>query len=112
MFCTLSETFVPYEEKGRVLTAASNLLKYFSTVIPVWDLDLLGWRSFRVNSILSFSESEHGELHNVEEEVERIKMQLEEAEDRRIDLEEEMLDISEDIFEKGIMRDIMRMRRG
>lgn len=44
MHCTLDESVVPpYEKKG---TKKSN-----EDVIPVWDIDLSAWRSFRVDSV-------------------------------------------------------------
>lgn len=48
MRCTLNDMYLPeeYRGKGSVLTEGEN-------VIRVYDLDVSGWRSFRVESVTS-----------------------------------------------------------
>lgn len=48
MLCTLSEDAVPPIEKKTDRVKASN-----EEVLPVYDLDAKGWRSFRLDSILT-----------------------------------------------------------
>ena len=56
MRCTLVDQFIPtatkeqYEEKR---TRARN-----PDVLSVWDLDKKGWRSFRVDSVLCYTEED------------------------------------------------------
>lgn len=51
MVCTLSEEYLPEnkeeQEKKKIKTENPN-------VIPVWDLEKLGWRSFRVDSVVEY----------------------------------------------------------
>lgn len=52
MICTLAEEFLPKQvdlEEAIQKKAANQM------VIAVWDLDKQAWRSFRVDSIISFS---------------------------------------------------------
>lgn len=50
MRCTLIEQFLPASfQTGFVPKKAEN-----PDVIAVWDLDAKGWRSFRVDTIISF----------------------------------------------------------
>jgi len=55
MICTLNPNEVPkfYNEKiieSSQIQQEDNL----STVLPVWDVEKEGWRSFRIASVLSF----------------------------------------------------------
>ena len=50
MHCTLNETFVP--ETG------TNNKKNNDEVLPVWDVDIGAWRSFRLDTITNVSKLE------------------------------------------------------
>ena len=50
MHCTLNETFVP--ETG------TNNKKNNDEVLPVWDIDIGAWRSYRLDSITNVSKLE------------------------------------------------------
>ena len=50
MHCTLHETFVP--ETG------TNNKKNNDEVLPVWDVDIGAWRSFRLDTITNVSKLE------------------------------------------------------
>lgn len=51
MLCTLNSTFIPKEEveAGEKRSKIEN-----QDVLPVYDLDVNGWRSFRWNSLKEF----------------------------------------------------------
>lgn len=51
MLCTLNSTLIPQEETevGEKRTKVAN-----PDVVPVYDLELNGWRSFRWNSVKEF----------------------------------------------------------
>lgn len=51
MICTLQESVIPTPK-----TETADVKPYFNDkVIPVWDVKAPGWRSFRVDSVISFS---------------------------------------------------------
>jgi hypothetical protein len=52
MRCTLNSFYLPesIRDKGQLLTEANP------SVLSVWDLDNNGWRSFRIDSVLSVKE--------------------------------------------------------
>lgn len=54
MVCTLQEAVIPASTKtdpiGQTKIRALN-----EEVIPVWDMQAAGWRSFRTDSVISFS---------------------------------------------------------
>lgn len=52
MRCTLNDAFLPeqYRGKGDMLTEVTNTLRVF-------DLDINGWRSFRVESVTGVTQS-------------------------------------------------------
>jgi hypothetical protein len=51
MVCTLSEDYLPAIESDVDITE-KKIKKDNPNVIPVWDLEKLAWRSFRVDSIV------------------------------------------------------------
>lgn len=56
MRCTLDESRIPVDKRPKVSEAAEGQPEVASTAgssIRVFDLDVQGWRSFRVNSIIS-----------------------------------------------------------
>jgi|TARA_Y100000310_G_C20582626_1_gene763773 hypothetical protein len=106
MFCTLNLDEIPFNEHESILTTISNLIQYdvLIEIIPVWDLEHSGWRSFRIDSVMNFNKSEHGEV--VAEEIEdvrkeREKISLEEASEEMIKDRQNLL---ENFFEAGIER--------
>jgi hypothetical protein len=48
MNCTLMETYLPPLMEDAEITTKDN-----PDVLVVWDIDNSGWRSFRINSIIS-----------------------------------------------------------
>lgn len=50
MRCTLIEQFLPSEFQADYVSKKSEN----KDVIAVWDLDAKGWRSFRVDTVISF----------------------------------------------------------
>ena len=56
MICTLDANRAPALQIGR-MTEASNTAsqKVSPTVIPVWDIEKMAWRSFRVDSVIYFN---------------------------------------------------------
>ena len=54
MMCTLQEDIVPAATKEDPLTQ-KKVRAVNEEVIPVWDINAQGWRSFRVDSVISFS---------------------------------------------------------
>lgn len=54
MMCTLQEGVVPPATKEDPLTQ-KKVRSINEEVIPVWDVNANGWRSFRVDSVISFS---------------------------------------------------------
>jgi len=55
MNCTLKESLLPKQEKSTDIS--TNKKKPNENVLPVWDLDNKQWRSFRVDSIISYTPS-------------------------------------------------------
>jgi len=54
MICTLQESVVPAATKTDPITQ-TKVRSLNEEVIPVWDVKAQGWRSFRVDSVISFS---------------------------------------------------------
>jgi hypothetical protein len=54
MICTLQESVVPTATKADPITQTKERSLNYE-VIPVWDVKAHGWRSFRVDSVISFS---------------------------------------------------------
>lgn len=54
MMCTLQEGVVPAASKEDPLSQ-KKVRAVNEEVIPVWDINAQGWRSFRVDSVISFS---------------------------------------------------------
>jgi hypothetical protein len=54
MICTLQESVVPAATKTDPITQ-TKARSLNEEVIPVWDVKAQGWRSFRVDSVISFS---------------------------------------------------------
>ena len=50
MHCTLHETFIP--------ETSTNNKKNNDEVLPVWDIDIGAWRSFRLDSVTNVSKLE------------------------------------------------------
>lgn len=50
MICTLSEDYLPELEESE----NKKIKKENSNVLPVWDLEKLAWRSFRVDSVVEY----------------------------------------------------------
>jgi hypothetical protein len=53
MICTLSEDYLPEPEEV-VESQEKKKKKENPNTIPVWDLEKLGWRSFRVDSVVEY----------------------------------------------------------
>jgi hypothetical protein len=53
MICTLSEEYLP-EPENIVKGQEKKTKKDNPNTIPVWDLEKLGWRSFRVDSVVEY----------------------------------------------------------
>ena len=54
MICTLQEGVIPSTDIKDPFTL-KKIRDISEEVIPVWDIKAKGWRSFRVDSVLSFS---------------------------------------------------------
>jgi hypothetical protein len=54
MACTLQESVVPAATKDDPITQ-KKVRAVNEEVIPVWDVNKSAWRSFRVDSVVSFS---------------------------------------------------------
>ena len=54
MICTLREDAIPAASKADPLSQ-KKVRSINEEVIPVWDVKAQGWRSFRVDSVISFS---------------------------------------------------------
>jgi len=54
MICTLQEGVVPPAKKDEPITQKA-VRSVNEEVIPVWDVNAEGWRSFRVDRVISFS---------------------------------------------------------
>jgi hypothetical protein len=53
MVCTLSEDYLPDVEEA-IENQEKKKKKENPNTIPVWDLEKLGWRSFRVDSVVEY----------------------------------------------------------
>jgi hypothetical protein len=53
MICTLSKDYLPEFEK-EIEIQNKKLKNDNPNTIPVWDLEKLGWRSFRVDSVVDY----------------------------------------------------------
>ena len=53
MICTLSEEYLP-EPENIIEGQEKRTKKDNPNTIPVWDLEKLGWRSFRVDSVVEY----------------------------------------------------------
>jgi len=68
MICTLKKDIIPTREMIRVEKASlPQTTPAKQNVIPVWDVEKMAWRSFRVNSVL-FVDTESRE--RIQEDVE------------------------------------------
>ena len=54
MICTLREDLIPQATKDPI--TQKKVREVNKEVIPVWDVKAEGWRSFRVDNVVSFSE--------------------------------------------------------
>jgi hypothetical protein len=54
MICTLREDAIPQASKSDPLSQ-KKVRAVNEEVVPVWDVNAQGWRSFRVDSVISFS---------------------------------------------------------
>lgn len=57
MRCTLKKDMIPSASKSDPLSQ-TKIRELSEKVIPVWDLDAKGWRSFRVDNVISFRSSD------------------------------------------------------
>lgn len=53
MICTLSEEYLPELEEGTEGEVKKSKKENPNT-LPVWDLEKLAWRSFRVDSVVEY----------------------------------------------------------
>jgi hypothetical protein len=53
MVCTLSKEYLP-ETEDIIENQEKKKKKESSNTLPVWDLEKLAWRSFRVDSIVEY----------------------------------------------------------
>lgn len=53
MLCTLQESFIPQATKTDALSQ-TKVRTLNKEVIAAWDIEKEGWRSFRVDSVISF----------------------------------------------------------
>jgi len=54
MTCTLQPTVIPSAKKDDPLSQ-KKVRSINEEVLPVWDVNAKGWRSFRVDSVISFA---------------------------------------------------------
>ena len=54
MTCTLKEDMIPSATKADPMSQ-KKIRAISDEVIPVWDVNAEGWRSFRVDSVVSFT---------------------------------------------------------
>ena len=55
MICTLDPSRAPGLQLGRISEASNPANRTISpTVVPVWDIEKMAWRSFRINSVIFF----------------------------------------------------------
>ena len=56
MVCTLDSNRAPALQIGRMSQASNSANQTISpTVMPVWDIEKMAWRSFRVDSVIYFN---------------------------------------------------------
>lgn len=55
MRCTLKKDDIPSASKSDPLSQ-TKIRELSEDVLPVWDLDAKGWRSFRVDNVISFEQ--------------------------------------------------------
>ena len=55
MNCTLRADLLPKVNITALVAESTNIRKDNDAVIAVWDLDKVGWRSFRLDSLKSYS---------------------------------------------------------
>jgi hypothetical protein len=55
MICTLKEDLLP---SSKTTKQPKTIKPLSETVMPVWDVEAQSWRSFRVDSVIEFSEYE------------------------------------------------------
>ena len=53
MICTLSKEYLPEQEEA-VEGNEKKIKKENPNTLPVWDLEKLAWRSFRVDSVVEY----------------------------------------------------------
>ena len=53
MICTLSEEYLP-EPEPQAEGEVKKVKKDNANTLPVWDLEKLAWRSFRVDSVVEY----------------------------------------------------------
>jgi hypothetical protein len=53
MICTLSEDYLPEPEEA-IKGQEKKKKKENPNILPVWDLEKLAWRSFRVDSVVEY----------------------------------------------------------
>jgi|TARA_R100000541_G_scaffold54377_3_gene62864 hypothetical protein len=53
MRCTLKKSMIPNASKSDPLSQ-TKIRELSEKVIPCWDLDAAGWRSFRVDNVIYF----------------------------------------------------------
>jgi WYL_2, Sm-like SH3 beta-barrel fold len=53
MVCTLSEDYLP-EPEDKTEVTEKKTKKENPNTLPVWDLEKLAWRSFRVDSVVEY----------------------------------------------------------
>ena len=56
MKCTLSKEEVNESDRAKIITDMKT-----KKVIPIWDVEKNGWRSFRVDSLIRFEDDSDGE---------------------------------------------------
>ena len=52
MKCTLVSTIIPAMSISEESTSTKKVRAFNPDVLPVWDLDNSGWRSFRIDSVV------------------------------------------------------------
>jgi hypothetical protein len=52
MRCTLNDAYLPEEHRGK-----GDMLTEVTSTMRVFDLDVNGWRSFRVESVIALAQS-------------------------------------------------------
>ena len=55
MRCTLKKEDIPSASKSDPLSQ-TKIRELSEDVLPVWDLDAKGWRSFRVDNVITFEQ--------------------------------------------------------